>query len=181
MPFYNPLLEQFATPIYYFTATILGWKKLLASDQNKLTIIKSLKFIVAQKRITLYAFVIMPNHIHLIFSLYDEYPLSSFKRDFLKYTAQVMKLDLLKNNPGAIEEYKSTQNDRHYQFWERRPLAIPVYNEKTFFQKLNYIHNNPVSDRWKLAPIPEDYYYSSAKFYNTDIDDWGFIKHYRED
>ena len=54
-------------PIYYpqfFTATILEWKHLLADDKHKDIIINSLKFLVAEKRIILNAFVIMSNHMH---------------------------------------------------------------------------------------------------------------------
>lgn len=180
MPFYNPLNEQFHTPVYFLTATILEWKKLLLSDKNKYVITNSLKFMVNDKRIALYAFVIMPNYIHLLFSLNEIYPLSSFKRDFLKFTAQTFKNDMRNSNDPFLEEFKSTQNDRYYQIWERRPLSIPIYNEKTFFQKLNYIHNNPIQEKWKLAENPEDYFFSSAKFYATEIDEWGFIKHYRD-
>jgi putative transposase len=50
----------------YFTATNLKWKKLLQLDKYKDIIVDSLRFLVADKRITLYAFVIMINHIHLI-------------------------------------------------------------------------------------------------------------------
>ncbi len=33
--------------------------------------------------------------------------------------------------------------------------------------KLNYIHGNPCSTRWKLAENPSDYIHSSAKYYLT--------------
>jgi hypothetical protein len=39
--------------------------------------------------------------------------------------------------------------------------------EKFIRQKLNYIHLNPCSGKWKLALCPEDYLQSSAKFYST--------------
>jgi REP element-mobilizing transposase RayT len=50
----------------FFTATILEWKTLLQQDKYKEEIVKSLRFLVQQKRIKLYAFVIMNNHLHLI-------------------------------------------------------------------------------------------------------------------
>jgi hypothetical protein len=45
---------------------------------------------------------------------------------------------------------------------------------------LQYIHNNPLQEHWKLAASPEEYYYSSAKFYATGIDDFGFLTDFRE-
>ena len=53
----------------FFTATILEWKKLLAPDKYKDIIMESLKFLVTNKRIILNGFVIMPNHIHLIWQM----------------------------------------------------------------------------------------------------------------
>ncbi len=52
--------------------------------------------------------------------------------------------------------------------------------EGVFVQKLNYIHNNPVQEKWQLALCPEEYEFSSAKFYETGIDDFGFLTHFRE-
>jgi REP element-mobilizing transposase RayT len=49
----------------FYTATILEWKPLLKQDKYKDVIIESLRFLVNEKRIKLYAFVIMSNHIHL--------------------------------------------------------------------------------------------------------------------
>ena len=52
--------------IYFWKATLHNWLPLLAADMNKQTIIDSLKKLSDDKLITVYAFVIMPNHIHLI-------------------------------------------------------------------------------------------------------------------
>ncbi|MCY7362353.1 MAG: hypothetical protein LH629_09865 [Ignavibacteria bacterium] len=46
-------------------------------------------------------------------------------------------------------------------------------------QKINYIHFNPVHPKWKLAEEPQQYKYSSAKFYYEDKDDFGFLENYR--
>ena len=48
---------------------------------------------------------------------------------------------------------------------------------RLFEQKVDYIHNNPV--KAGLCKFGEDYQYSSAKFYETGNDDWGFITHYK--
>lgn len=49
----------------FFTASIKGWHKLLTEDKYKDIIVSSLKFLVEDKRIKLFAFVIMQDHIHL--------------------------------------------------------------------------------------------------------------------
>ena len=52
--------------IYFWTATIHKWMPLLESDLYKQIIVDSLKYLSDKGLITVYAFVIMPNHIHLI-------------------------------------------------------------------------------------------------------------------
>ncbi|MGZ5135870.1 MAG: transposase [Flavitalea sp.] len=51
------------------TASIKGWFTLPENDKYKDIIVNSLRFLVEDKRIKLYAFVIMADHIHLIWQL----------------------------------------------------------------------------------------------------------------
>ncbi len=162
----------------YFTATNLKWKKLLESDKYKLIVIDSLRFLVEDHRIILYAFVIMWNHIHLIWQMQADIKPEDVQRDFLKYTAQKIKADLKIYNPRFLEEFRVDAKDREYQFWERNPLSIDLWSHKVFLQKLDYIHWNPV--RAGICRLPEKYLYSSAKFYETGIDNWGFLTHYKD-
>ncbi len=157
----------------FFTATILEWKSLLQYSNYKDEIIKTLKFLVKKKRIKLYAFVIMQNHIHLIWQPLPGETLQTIQHSLLKHTAQQFKIDLQKNNIGLLQQFKVNAKDRAYQFWERNSLSIELRSIKVFNQKLEYIHNNPVTAG--LFILPEEYYYSSAKFYATGIDNFGML------
>ena len=53
----------------FFTATILKWQHLLKPDKYKDVVMQSLQFLVRDKRILLFGFVIMPNHIHVIWQM----------------------------------------------------------------------------------------------------------------
>ncbi len=88
--------------IQFFTATNLWWKKLLEPDKYKQVIIDSLKFLVENERVKVYGFVIMPNHIHLVWKIHENYKREDVQRDFLKYTAQVIKADLAENHPQVF-------------------------------------------------------------------------------
>jgi len=160
----------------FFTATNLEWKKLLEPDKYKKLIIGSLRFMVKDKRIKLYAFVIMPNHIHLIWQMEAGIDPVAVQRDFLKYTAQKIKADLRTFHPYVLSLFKVEAKDRHYQFWERNPLSIEIRTRRMLLQKLDYIHRNPV--RAGCCALPEQYLYSSAAFYETGKDNWGFLTHY---
>ncbi len=162
----------------FFTATILEWKPLLKPAQFKDIVIASLRFLVNEKSIVVYGFVIMPNHIHLIWQIQDGFTREKIQLRFLKFTGQQLKLTLSKLNPEILEHFRVDAKDRGYQIWERNSLSIDLWTPAVFDQKLNYIHNNPLQEKWKLAQYPEDYKYSSAKFYATGIDDFGLLTHY---
>jgi len=55
-------------------------------------------------------------------------------------------------------------------------LGVEFLNEVMFKQKLEYIHYNPV--RAGLCNVPEDYQYSSAKFYFDGTNSFGMLEHY---
>src|SRR5688572_20641288 len=110
----------------FFTATNLEWKKLLEPDKYKGIIISSFRFLVEDKRIKLYAFVIMPNHIHLIWQMQSLMHPTHVQRDFMKYTAQKIKHDLKQHHPAVLELFRVDAADREYQLWERNPVSIEL-------------------------------------------------------
>ncbi|XZF15229.1 REP-associated tyrosine transposase [Chitinophagaceae bacterium MMS25-I14] len=164
---------------YFFTATILEWKRLLKPGKYKDIILSSLRFLVANGRVNVHGFVIMDNHIHILWSIVYPHKLMNVQRDFLKYTAHQIKFDLIDKHPQVLEYFLVNAKDRRYQIWERNSLSIELRNESVLLQKLEYIHQNPV--KAGLCIEPENYYYSSAMFYGTGENDFGFLSHYRYD
>ena len=159
----------------YFTATIFEWKHLLKPDKYKDVITGSLKYLAEKNRVKIFAFVIMSSHIHLMWQVQAGNNLPDVQRDFLKFTAQQIKSDLSIHHPLVLEKFKADAKDRMHQFWERNPLSIDLYTSDAFLQKLKYIHWNPV--KAGLCSFPEEYQYSSAGFYHTGIDNFGFLTH----
>ena len=166
----------------FYTATINNWENLLADDLHKEIIIDSLRFLVAEKRIELNAFVIMSNHIHLIWQAMFGFSPSGIQASFMKYTAHQFKRSLTGNNKNALAKHKVNKYDREYptgccaQFWKRDPLSFELISPAVFEQKLDYTHYNPVVAG--LCINPEDYYYSSARFYHDGTDHFGILTHY---
>jgi len=168
-------------PIQFFTATILKWKPILRTDGYKQLIIDSLSYLVENKRCKVYAFVIMPNHIHLLWQILNIYKRESVQRDFLKFTGQMIKMNLQENNPVELENYLVNLKDRAYQIWQRNSLSVDMLSRQMIEQKLEYIHNNPVQGKWLLSNNPSDYKYSSDRYYNVgDTGEYPFLSHYME-
>jgi putative transposase len=148
---------------------------LLKPDKYKEIIVSSLQHLTINKKITLYAFVLMSNHIHLIWQALAGNTPEKVQAGFMKFTAQQIKFDLVAHHPLVLDKFRVNAKDRTCQFWKRNPLAIDLYSHVVFMQKLEYIHWNPV--RAGICSLPEEYYFSSAKFYHTGIDDFGMLTH----
>lgn len=102
--------------IGFHTATILEWKHLLKPDKYKDIILSSMKFLTEKRRAEIYGFVIMPNHIHLLWKIIFPNTLEQVQRDFMKFTSQTIKFDLVKNHPAVLEKFYVGAKDRKYQF-----------------------------------------------------------------
>ena len=168
---------QMKSNIEFFTATCLNWQNLLEKEIHKDIVLSSLEFLVRDNRIWLYGYVIMPNHIHLLWRKQDGWIEKSIAQNFLKYTAQQMKFNLLAHHPSELNNYVSSQRDRQYHFWERRPHQATMNKRAVVEQKLDYIHNNPVKK--KLCTSTLDYPYSSASFYESNQEN-KLLTHYME-
>ena len=162
----------------FHTATINTWKHLLEGDSFKDIVIDSLHWLHDNNRAIIHGFVIMPNHIHLLWTTFEtgkQHP----GHALASYTAHEFK----KNLAGYAESvrllypYISTQADRDYHFWERRPKSMDIKDRNMAVQILTYIHNNPLQEHWKLAECQEDYRYSSASYYAKGETEFKFLRH----
>jgi putative transposase len=158
----------------FFTVTCLDWKHLLEDDNVKDIIINSLRFLVQEDRVSVYAFAIMNNHVHLIWQMNGEHKREDVQRDFLKFTAQAILRYFRKTDPEILNEVRVDAKDRRYQVWERNALSVPLWSV-VIYQKLGYIHNNPVEAG--LCRVAEEYKYSSASYYYSSDKHWDFLTH----
>ncbi|MBN8557304.1 MAG: transposase, partial [Burkholderiales bacterium] len=98
--------------IFFFTATNLNWLRILDNNDHKQIILNSLKFLHEENRATIFAFVIMPNHIHLILRIEDGHKKHEIQRDFLKYTSQQIKFNLIKIDSPLLDDILVNDKDR---------------------------------------------------------------------
>ncbi len=168
--------------IYFWTATINKWQHLLKEDEYKDVIVNSLMFLSNANKLDVFAFVIMPNHIHLIWRIKNKNGKETAQGSFLKYTAHEFKKMLVSSNaPAKLLEYAVEANNKAYEFWQRDSLAIHLYTRDVAYQKMDYIHLNPLAVHWQLAKEPSDYIYSSARFYEMGVKEFSFLKDLREE
>jgi putative transposase len=153
---------------YFITLTIVDWIHLFAQEEFACILIDSLKYCVVNKGLSIFGYCIMPSHVHLIVQSH-KIPLGAVIRDLKKYTTfrilQILKDDDMYNRQLIAFQNKAAKIKRNkfVKVWLDGYHPKILFSNKLFFQKLNYIHNNPVVAG--LVTVPEDYYYSSARNY----------------
>jgi len=167
--------------VYFWTATINQWQKLLFQDEYKDVVVSSLEYLSNTGKIDVYAFVIMPNPrlteragYSLIWKTNELNGKETAQGSFLKYTAHEFRK--MARRDGKLDKYKVHAENKKHEFWQRDSLAVHLYSRKVAFQKLKYIHNNPLAEHWQLTKHPCEYKYSSAKYYETDEKNFSFLK-----
>ncbi len=166
--------------IYFFTSTIHNWQPLLKEDSFKEIVISSLRFLQGKGLIWIYGFVIMPNHVHLIWELLEMNGKESPHASFLKFTGHQFLESLSQEDPNFLGKFKVDLSNKSHSFWQRDSLPIEIYTPSVVFQKLEYLHQNPCRGKWMLAENPTEYRFSSMEFYETGRDRFGFLTHIGE-
>jgi putative transposase len=152
------------TPFYYLTSVTNNRLPVFRTDKFKEITADALDEARKSADILIFAYVIMPDHYHLITD-------SSRKpSEVLRYlngiTARRIINYLKENNlTSSLDKLKQETKKREYKYslWEHHPNAFSLNTEATLMQKVNYIHQNPV--RGGLAEMAEDYLYSSARIW----------------
>jgi len=70
---------------YFLTCTVVNWLPIFGSPMVTHILLDSLQFLQQQNRLTIYAYIIMENHLHCIASSLD---LSKEVGDFKSFTAR---------------------------------------------------------------------------------------------
>ena len=155
--------------VYFVTFSTCFWIDVFTRQRYFSILESSLKFCREIKKMHVYAYCFMPNHVHLIFRAEENNP-SDILRDFKSYTAQKILAEIEKNKKESRRKWMLelfAQNNPR-QFWQHHNKPIELWSNKVISQKINYIHMNPVKSGF--VTHPEHWKYSSAKNYVLAID-----------
>jgi putative transposase len=157
--------------LYFITTSAVQRAHIFRRDAIKRILVDSLNTGRILGQYELYAFVIMPNHVHVIVRCLDEYSPGDVVREFKKTTAGLILRQYEAERNQAALDFLSTavRSGKKQQFtvWQAEYQAKNVFSRAFLRQKLDYMHENPTQPHWSLVERPEDYVWSSARFYLT--------------
>ncbi len=157
---------------HFITMTLVEWIDLFNRERYKLIIVDGLNYCIKHKGLILHAYVIMPNHVHLIISANEQIKLADMVRDFKRYTAKViyetLKTDYRESRRSWLlwiieSQGKRSASNEHSKVWIHENHPITLDTEFMEEQRVRYIHENPV--KAGICHTPESYIYSSAGQY----------------
>nr|MBC7245591.1 transposase [Chloroflexota bacterium] len=167
---WRPIFDP--THLYFVTTATANRTQIFRRDIIKRTLVDALYFTSLMNNTHLFAFVVMPNHIHVIIQCTEGFPLQKWTRAFKTCTSQlIVRLYQMEQNwheLSLLATAGTQAGTQRYKVWENGYLAKNVVGPEFLIQKLTYIHNNPVQSHWQLASAPEEYQWSSARFYLQD-------------
>ena len=177
--------------LYFVSFATVNWIDVFVRDHYSWTMIESLDFCRKNKGMEIYAWCIMPSHVHLIFRAKENNP-SDLLRDFKTFTSKKIR-KMIEDNPqesrreclparsrlakagilwiacpaldaGMERAGAKNSNVKGMQFWQQHNKPIELWSSKVIDQKVDYIHDNPV----KAGFVNEPYHwkYSSAIDYS---------------
>ena len=90
----------------------------------------------------------------------------------------MIRKEVMSNSPELLERLRINDNKQVFKIWIDRYDETYLITRAILETKLDYIHTNPLQEKWSLVKSPEDYDYSSARFYETGIQTEIEVVHY---
>lgn len=139
---------QKAESLHFITFSCFGRLPFLEASGAKDTVEALLEQIRARHRTRVYAYVLMPEHVHLLINEPPSILLAQFLKAFKQITSRRLK--------GGRE-----------RFWQERYFDRNIRGEAVRSEVIRYIHRNPV--KRGLVASPDQYPWSSFSHYATGI------------
>ena len=152
---------------YFTTSTIVGWIDVFTRPNHKMAIVNSLKHCIENKGLMIFAWCLMPGHRRAE----GKADLSDILRDFKTFTSKKI-ISQVKEEPESRREWmleffarecSHLKRNQAYKVWQDDNQPKEIYSTSFLYEKLEYIHNNPVQDM--IVENAWDYLFSSARNY----------------
>ena len=170
------------------SSAVVEWLDVFTRNEYKDVLLQSLTYCQKEKGMEIIAWCIMTNHVHLVFrSVKGQHP-SLLLGDFKRFTRKAIVKAIQENPRESRKEFLMEQfeksaarssNVKEYQFWRHDNKPIELWSNNVIWEKISYVHNNPVEAG--LVYRAQDYVYSSASDYADEkglLDDIVVFQYY---
>lgn len=142
---------------------------MLSKDRTRNWLIESIIMAKEKYQYALWAYVIMPEHVHLlVYPFVENYNISLFLKAIKQPVARRAKHYLEENDRNWLDKLTVKFGSREvFKFWQAGPgYDRNITSKDELFEKILYMHRNPV--RRGLVLNPQEWKWSSAGWYTGE-------------
>jgi putative transposase len=161
---YRKTCERFNTPgdAHELTFSCFRCRKFLSQDRTLACLTESIIQAKEQHQFHVWAYVFMPEHVHLLlWPVLEKYSIEGILKSIKLPVARKAVAYLRTNNPKGLSQLATGQKHAPYRFWQAGGgYDRNLHSREAIKSSIAYLHNNPV--RRELAAYAEDWPWSSA-------------------
>ena len=153
------------SPCYLLTSVPKDRLSVFRTDVIKKIACEALDEARNSGRFALYAYVIMPDHLHVVTDS------ARSSADTLRFINGIIGHRVIvhlkeRGYESSLLKLRQETKPRHYlhSLWDHHPNVRLLLTEKMLMERVHYVHDNPV--RAQLVERAEDYRYSSVRCWN---------------
>lgn len=156
--------------LYFVTATVCGCKPLFREPVLAKGVLDCLSWLRRERRMLLFAFVLMPSHLHAILQPLDR-TVGDLLQDFGSYTAHRLLTELRRLGwSRMLDGFQALRRDSRHSHSVWQDIQAKNIHSRAFLkQKLEYVHNNPLRSKRLELRVRADYVLSSASFFDYGL------------
>ena len=148
--------------LHYLTGNIIQRTPAFSHETSCLAFLDVCGSLVRDWPAKLVAYVLMPDHVHMIVNPRDG-DVKGFAGALKSLSAK--KIVEVNSDPTFLRVTPDLDGSLH-QVWQESFKGMPLWSEWMIWQKINYIHANPVKAR--LVSSAKDYRWSSFRAFYLD-------------
>ncbi len=145
--------------LHYLTGNCINRLKVFAEPACCWAFLDELRTLNQKWPSKLISYVVMPDHFHLISNPRDG-RIKEFTRDLKSRAAKALV-------QSSTLEFPETEEG--HQVWQESFKDVCLWSERFIWQKINYVHANPV--RARLVKSAKDYPWSSFRSFHRQGDE----------
>ena len=143
---------------YFFTLVTYNRQPFLCNPANVELLRQAFRYTIQRHPVDIDAFVLLPDHIHCIWTLpEDDHNYSMRWRLIKSYFSRYCQ----DGYHDVVSESRQSKQER--AFWQRRFWEHLIRDDRDYAKHVEYIHYNPV--KHGLVTAPKDWKYSSFHRY----------------
>lgn len=173
--------------VYFCTITCYKWLPLIEEANAYQSVYRWFDYL-KNDGCRVIGYVIMPNHFHVM--LYPTHTGTSINKmvgeckrfmayDIVQSLKKSGKTGVLERLAAGVQPRERFKGKLH-QVFRLSFDARKCLDEKMVWQKLDYMHRNPVSGKWKLVDDFTKYPHSSAGYYELGVRGKFDVFHYKD-